>query len=119
MSEQLEVEQESMNENLESRGPLSDEPRGNQDGAAPRVGELEWRDSYLNREGSGLMFEAVSSGEQMWWVVKDFEDDTWYLTNDWMSDELRIGPLFKTKDEAQSLANSLQRILSGAAEEGL
>ena len=43
--------------------------------------------------------------------------------NEWLSehgglDVLRIGPLFKTKDEAQSLANSLQRILSGAAEEG-
>ena len=94
-----------MNENLESRGPLSDEPRGNQDGAAPSVGELEWCDRGNHSFAMGSR-----------WTVHSYHGDVWYLTFEDDSEDAAVVATSTSRDGAKALANSLQRILSGAAE---
>ena len=63
------------------------------------------------------MFQAEMGGEDAdgdprnWYVCLDYDEDVWYLTNDWMSD-LRIGDNHETPDAAKSLAEKLNAVLS-------
>ena len=87
------------------RGPLSDEPRENenQDVAAPSVGELEWKTRKDRRT-----IARIKSGP---WSVVDYPSGGCWLR--FCDASVKF---CESESAAKSLANSLQRILSGAAE---
>ena len=80
--------------------------------------KLEWHDSLLN-DREGAQFHAISKPEdadmdreeQTWHVCEDYNDGLWYLTNDWMMENLRIGDGYDTLDEVKALAQKLQDVL--------
>jgi hypothetical protein len=112
----------SEDENLSApSGPLSDEPREheNQDVAAPSVGELEWQRLEDLDGKPNVMFVANAPHAPLstWQIARGLSDE-WCLfppNTDWNVEQtvLAVGSSVR---KLQSLANSLQRILSGAAE---
>jgi hypothetical protein len=81
---------------------------------APSVGELEWRAkddvTYSDKGGADSLQRWETTG---WLIAESYRHRGWQLWPD--LDDIPMAEC-DTLEEAKSLANSLQRILSGAAE---